>query len=546
MPKNNKPDLSRRDFLAKTAAAGATAAALVPGQASAQAEDREWHHTADFVSIGAGVSGLASAVSALEHGASVILVDENIDIGGHGMVSGGIVHLGGGHSVQQMHGIEDTNEMVYQDWIRPDHPLARYNDRDLVRAFADENQSTFEWLLENGVQFDTERMLGPQMASTVPRQVRSRQWPNKDELYTTVASRAGSGIVRQLEKVARENGAMVLLEHRMTSIIRETGTSGRVLGITVEHGDHTANIRATKGVLIATGGHTNNVEFRRMFDARLTEEYAVAGDPYSRKSADGEIAALGLGASLWGTQAQTNEAERVLQKPEHIGCQYGYGSLRWPADSPIFDRIRASGLTGIDWANAILVTQDGKRFYDETVDSYDFLAACMAAKDGADKRNGGGPIWAIFDQSAVERQRWDPTPPNVDPDGFFYQADTIAELAAKIENEHQPYSMPAEALRETVARYNGFADAGVDEDFDKPQPLYSIRRAPFYAAWATPLVHDSYTGLRTNANSQVVDLQGEVIEGLYAAGESQGGVNQHGLGRSLVFGRIAGRHVAGS
>ena len=87
MPKNNKADLSRRDFVATTVA-GATAAALAPGHVSAQEADRQWDLTADFVSIGAGVAGLASAVSALEHGASVILVDENTDIGGHGMVSG--------------------------------------------------------------------------------------------------------------------------------------------------------------------------------------------------------------------------------------------------------------------------------------------------------------------------------------------------------------------------------------------------------------------------------------------------------------------------
>jgi predicted oxidoreductase len=116
----------------------------------------------------------------------------------------------------------------------------------------------------------------------------------------------------------------------------------------------------------------------------------------------------------------------------------------------------------------------------------------------------------------------------VDPNGYFYSADTIAELAARIENEHQPNPMPAAALEETVARYNGFADAGADADFGKPAPLYKIQEPPFYAAWATPLIHDSYTGLRTNANSQVVDLQGEVIEGLYASGESQGGFNQHG------------------
>lgn len=543
MRKNKNESLSRRDFLTTTAAAGVTAATLAPGQAHAQTDIR-WDHEADFVSIGAGVSGLAAAVSALEHGASVILVDENFDIGGHGMVSGGVVHLGGGTSVQRKHGIEDSAEKLYQDWIRPDHPLARYNDRDIVRAFADENAPTFEWLIENGVEFHEDQMVGPQMASTVPRQVRTRQWPNKDELYTARPSRRGSGLVRALEKTARDNGAEILLEHRMTRIIRENPTSGRVLGIEVVHDGATLNIRGRNGVLIATGGHCNNVEFRRMFDPRLTEEYAVAGDPYSRKSADGEIAAMALGASLWGTSAQTNEAERVLQKARHIGAKYGYNSLHWRADSPIFDKIHGEGLTDVDWNNAILVTMEGRRFYDETVNSYDFLAAAMAWHGDPGKRNGGGPIWAIFDQDAVERQGWEPRPPYVDPNGYFYSADTIGELAEKIENEFQVKPIESSVLEATVARYNTFADAGVDDDFGKPAPFPKIATPPFYAAWSTPLVHDSYTGLRTNASAQVMNLQGQVIEGLYCAGESQGGFNQHGLGRSVVFGRIAGRHAA--
>ncbi len=537
--------LSRRAFLTSTAAAGVTAATLTPGHANAQSEER-WDYEADFVSIGAGVSGLSAAVSALEHGASVILVDENFDIGGHGMVSGGVVHLGGGTSVQRKHGIEDSAESVYQDWIRADHPLARYNDRDIVRAFADENAPTFEWLIANGVEFHEEEMVGPQMASSVARQVRTRQWPNKDEIYTTRPSRRGSGLVRALENKARENGAEILLEHRMTRIIREEPRAGRVLGIEVEHEGRTLRIRGRKGILVATGGHGNSIPFRRMFDARLTEEYAVAGDPYSRKSADGEIAAMTLGAALWGTSAQSNEAERVLQKPEHIGAKYGYSSLHWPADSPIFDRIGGEGLTNIDWTNAILVTLEGRRFYDETVDSYDFLAACMEWHGDPGKRNGGGPIWAIFDHAAVERQGWNPTPPYVDPNGYFFSANTIAELAAKIENPFQPKPMDGTVLDATVSRYNRFAATGTDDDFDKPAPFPAIDTPPFYAAWATPLVHDSYTGLRTNASAQVMDLYGQVIEGLYCAGECQGGLNQHGLGRSIVFGRIAGRHAAQS
>lgn len=444
MGKNKNDDLSRRDFLKNSATLGAGGSALAPSLADAQGE-REWALSADFVSIGAGVSGLAAGISALEHRASVILVDENTDIGGHGMVSGGIVHLGGGHSKQRDKGIEDSAEKVFEDWVRPDHPLARYNDRDLVRAFADENASSFEWLVDNGVKFE-DRMMGPQMASTVRRQVPTVQWPIKSEIYTTVRTRRGSGLVRALEASARKKGAQILLRHQMTSIVRESPSSGRVLGITVTNDGRTLSIQANKGILVATGGHSNNVDLRRVFDARLTEEYYVAGDPYSRKSGDGELAAMAIGASLWGTSSQTNEAERCLRKAVHIGCKYGYASLHWPADSPIFDRVGGSGLTGVDWANAILVNQAGLRFYDETSADYDFIAAAMAYSGDPAKLNGGGPIWAIFDRDAVERQEWDPTPPNVDLDGYFFSADTITELAASIVNPFQSRPMPSSTL----------------------------------------------------------------------------------------------------
>ena len=104
--------------------------------------------------------------------------------------------------------------------------------------------------------------------------------------------------------------------------------------------------------------------------------------------------------------------------------------------------------------------------------------------------------------------------------------------------------MPGAVLQDTVNRYNSFVADGVDTDFRKPTPRYMIERAPFYAAWATPILHDALTGLRTNTNAEVIDTRGEVISGLYCAGESQGGFAQHGLNRCMVFGRIAGRHAA--
>jgi succinate dehydrogenase/fumarate reductase flavoprotein subunit len=159
--------------------------------------------------------------------------------------------------------------------------------------------------------------------------------------------------------------------------------------------------------------------------------------------------------------------------------------------------------------------------------------------------NGGGPIWAIFDADAVKRENWNPKPPDVDSDnGFFFEGSSLEELADKVVMKYQAKPLPAAALLDTVARYNSFVDAGTDADFDKPKPKYKIQTAPFYAAWATPVVHDTRAGLRINAKCQVVDLHGKVIPGLYAGGECAGGFSLHGLARSTCQGYIAGKEAA--
>src|SRR5690606_26106045 len=122
--------------------------------------------------------------------------------------------------------------------------------------------------------------------------------------------------------------------------------------------------------------------------------------------------------------------------------------------------------------------------------------------------NGGGPVWAIFDSEGAAREEWALEPPYVDPNGgYFFVADTLEELAAKLTAcPYQWRPMPGAELRRTVDRYNGFVDAGVDEDFQKPTPTYRIEKPPFYAAWATPTLHDVYAGIRINTSGQVMDL----------------------------------------
>ncbi len=119
---------------------------------------------------------------------------------------GGNVHLGDGTSNQRKFGVEDSADQVFLDWVRHDHGQSRYSDRDLVRVFADENAATFEFLIENGVQFQ-DQLVGPTGASTVRRQQRTVQWPVASERVTHHPTRVGSGLVRALEASARAKGA---------------------------------------------------------------------------------------------------------------------------------------------------------------------------------------------------------------------------------------------------------------------------------------------------------------------------------------------------
>src|ERR1700676_2412118 len=150
-PKNAA--LPRRGFIQK-AAAGFGAAAL--GSIGAKETDaakveRRWDLAADVVVVGSGAAGLPASISAVEQGASVIVVDQNYDIGGHAIESGGNIALGGGTALQKKYGIEDSADRMFEDLVNW-HDY-RFSDREIVRAFCDWSAPTFEFLLAHGVQF---------------------------------------------------------------------------------------------------------------------------------------------------------------------------------------------------------------------------------------------------------------------------------------------------------------------------------------------------------------------------------------------------------
>ena len=360
----DKKNLSRRDFV-KTTAAGVGAAALTglgAKEADAQARPPHWDKEADVVVVGAGASGLPAAIEAAEHGASVILIDANFDVGGHAILSGGNVALGGGTSRQKKYGVEDSPDIVFRDltdWsvVEPNgFPDYRYNDKEIIRAFADNSAPTYEWLVAHGVIFvekAPDSAGGDGDGNSAPRENHAAPmaWPQMQTgkpVDPAVAATTSSGV--GLIRPARSRGPEGWRADPFEAPDVEPDSTGafsreEFWESRPRNEGKTLHIRARKGVILATGGSSSNVNFRRIFDTRLTEEYdGVAGEPYSFQDASGELAAIAIGASLWGAYNDVGEFGQRLTKAGRIGCQYGYRNLEWQPGSPIFHLARARGL----------------------------------------------------------------------------------------------------------------------------------------------------------------------------------------------------------
>src|ERR687891_661183 len=200
---------------------------------------------ADVIVVGSGAAGLPAAIKAVEGGASVIVVESNYDVGGHAILSGGHMALGGGTSAQKKNNISDSPDTVFSDltdWsiVQPNGwPDYRYNDRAVMRAFADHCAPTFEFLLANGVKFKDvapDNQGGHNLGNSAPRE-NHLAWSKGAGLESPNA-RAGTSLVRPLEASARAKGVRFLLNYKMSSIVRAPSSdqnAGRVIGIAARH-----------------------------------------------------------------------------------------------------------------------------------------------------------------------------------------------------------------------------------------------------------------------------------------------------------------------
>jgi hypothetical protein len=670
--------ISRRNFIKRGVAAGVGTAALggCAGATVGQGKDSssiQWDYEADLVVIGAGCSGLPCAIRARDAGLNVLVIDQNFDVGGKMLHSGGQVSLGGGdpcqlrdiagqadkegfikipplHKPQDM--TEDTNFLFKDitDWSVLDvgaHAPYRYQDREQHRAWADNCPATRQFLMDNYVRFTRIQgthpgggisrarratsflMLGDKTdikAGTVTRQDAGIAGKSSSHFAPRFMASAakwaapgavwnGAALTRGLEFSAREKGVRFMLNRRMTEMIREQPFSGRILGVKASYSPRftpgtrtrmesywqngniderrdTIHIRAKMAVFVGSGGHGANPQFRSMFypafnePAFVSSAWALLG-PHGQ-DASGIIAGMRIGANLAGMQ-QNLGTTQSFHIPPRIATRDSYTDML--PGHPTFPFRRSTGITlgTSSYEHLIAVNQVGSRFFNEMdvakrygtpvwpggqrvgapkpslqhvqcdwrncspdwvrqmYIGYPALDAAMAMNEGSQPPHYySGPLWAIFDRGTIERDNWDISSPFTADNGYFFSADTIEELARKIEMGHEFQRVPLKHLSETVRKWNSYVDAGADPDFGrgKDAPMHKIDKPPFYAAAICPVWHDSYGGLRINGKGQVLDTQGAVIPGLYSGGEASGGGNQHGLGRALVHGYIAGGQIA--
>ena len=471
----------------------------------------KWDETVDVLVVGSGFAGLASAIEARKAGASVLILEKMPTYGGNSAINGGILAVPGNEAQKKL-GIKDSPELLAEDIIREG---LGYSYPEKVRTMTQQAYPTYEWTVnELGVEWVKDRV-GAEGGHSVPR-----------HLFTINGS--GSEIVNKELAYAQKLGAQLRLRCYVEEIIRDA--DGRVKGLKVREGyrfpktdsGRVKYICARKGVALCHGGFGADVKYRVKHDPKLTEKFDTTNQP-------------GATSELW------REASRIggnIVQADWIQCG--------PWNSP---EEKGMGIA-LYFANGAAASQGlwvdcatGKRFVNE-------LANRKVRADAVIVNNNKGHTCIAFsDQTAVDNTIAKSRPGMLEKmleRGCVHKFDSLEAMAAK-------YKIPMPALKKSIDDYNAALKKGSGDETGRyfapgAQP---IGKAPYYCSLLSPKVHHCMGGLETNNLGQVIDVKTDKpIPGLYAAGESTGGV--HGAVRlgscatldCIVNGRIVGMNIA--
>lgn len=479
-----------KDAFSKT---GASADKLVAQEGEVSKEEREAEYSADVIVLGGGGAGLTAAIEAAQNGASVILVEKMPMVGGNTLISGGEM-AAPGNWLQEKESIEDSKEQFYQDILKGGD---NENDPELVRVLADNATTDAEWLRDEiGVTFEDYMLFfgGHSVKrSLVPKDA------------------SGVELIEKLSKKAEEVGVITHLNTAATELVQE---DGKVVAVKANFDGKEITYKAANGVILATGGFGSNLDMRVKYNEEMNEKILSTNSVGS--TGDGITMAEKLGAQL-------EDMEYIQTYPT---CDPETGTLLYVGD------VRLEG-------RSILVNKEGKRFVEELERRDVISKATVAQTDNVS--------YMFWDEASMEaskvnvkhKKEYD----NLIERGILVKADTIEEAAAH-------FGIDAEELKKTVEKYNEYAANGKDLEFNKRGELVAFTEGPYYIMKSRPAIHHTMGGVKINTNAEVINTTGEIIKGLYAAGEVTGDI--HGTNRLgsdaiadiTVFGRVAGRNAA--
>jgi flavocytochrome c len=459
----------------------------------------QWNEQVDVLVVGSGFAGLTAAIEAGESGKNVVVIEKMKSVGGNSIISDGGI-AAPNTKLQKKWGIEDSEQMMYDDMLKAGLGL---NHPKLLHTVVSNARSAFEWTIDalNVPYLDRVDIFGGHGVA---------------RCYTPEGV-TGRSILKKMLKKMDELGISILCSTFFRSII--TDEQGYVIGgsLLKEYDYKTdtgslANIRTSRGIILASGGYGADIAFRSIQDPRLDEKIQTTNKPFA--TAEVLKSALNIGAaSVQLSQIQLG----AWSSPDEHG--FGHGPLF--ADYILFQY------------GVMVDPHTGKRFVNELGDRKQSSDVILRI---------GHPCIGIADSKAVKYAGWDIT--KAIQKGVVKTFDSMDNLAAF-------YNINIQALKASINRYNGFIQKGIDDDFQKPivDEASPIEKAPFYAMRLWPKVHFTMGGLSINERAQVLDFNGNTIDGLYAAGEVVGGV--HGASRlgscaiteCIVFGRIAGQNI---
>jgi fumarate reductase flavoprotein subunit len=449
----------------------------------------------DVIVIGAGLAGNTAALSAAESGARVLLVEKGAQYGGSSVKAGGGM-LFAGTDVQAAAGVDDDNELLRASIIAAGHGK---NDPAPVQAYLDHQLDTFEFMRGHGIDF-TLTLTG-----------------------TDAISRMHAAPQGYAAKVMHDTFlALDNAEYWPSTAARRLvqDAHGRVIGVVVERDGQEITVDGA-AVILTSGGFARSRELLETFAPAWADATKMGGVD---NTGDGLRMAWAVGADV--------------ADMGYIEASFGASIKSYPDLSE--DPNEEPRLLYPNSQGAIIVNLDGRRFVDENLNYKIISTVCVKQAEGIG--------FQIFDDSMMNRSQPAPTPADFKTalaDGYVIAAETIEELAEKLLID------PA-TLRATVDAYNGFVDAGTDPDFGRSLSDYGVERgghldtAPYYAFACRSGLTTTYCGVRVDESLRVVDVFGDAIDGLFAAGEVVGGfhgatyLSGTGLGKAGVFGRAAG------